>query len=85
MFSIDKFEDHLRQYLQDTFNVKVICERYNHNNEKTKGIRTSIRIKLSGQQNDVENVTDELENLFSSVCTKKFDDETGKNKIQILR
>jgi hypothetical protein len=80
MFSIDTFEDRLRKYLQETFNVKAICERYSINNEKTIGAKTGIRIKIIGQMNDTENATDDLENLFSSLCTKKFDDKTGKKK-----
>jgi hypothetical protein len=78
MFSIDTFEDRLRQYLQEAFNVKVICERHNNNNEKTKGTKTVIRIKVTGQMNDVDNAMQDLENLFSLLCTKKFDDKTGK-------
>ncbi len=53
-----------------------------NNNEKNKGTKTGIRIKITGQMNDIENATQDLENLFSSLCTKKFDDKTGKKKDQ---
>jgi len=76
MFSIYTFEDRLRQYLQETFNVKAICERHNNN----KGIKTNIPIKITGQMNDVTNAIHDLENLFSSLRTKKFDDKTGKKR-----
>ena len=77
MFSIDTFEDRLRRYLQETFSVKTIFER-NNNHEKTKAGRPSMLIKVTGQNNDAENATRDLVDLFSSLCTKEFDDKNGK-------
>ncbi len=79
MFSIETFEDRLQRYLQETFNVKLICERSN-NNEKTRGPKNSINLKITGQKNDVENAMEDLDNLFSSLRTKKFDNTTGKKR-----
>lgn len=77
MFSIEKFEDRLRQHLNDTFHVTVVFERKNFN-EKTKGTRRNITIKLTGDVNETENATKEIANLFASKQTKKFDNQTGK-------
>jgi hypothetical protein len=82
MFSIDTFEDRLLRYIQETFNVKAICERLN--NPKAKGVKTSIGIKITGQMSDVQNTIHDLENLFSSLCTKKFDDKTGKKRLKLF-
>ncbi|CAF3561359.1 unnamed protein product [Rotaria sp. Silwood1] len=80
MFSIDTFEDRLRQYLQETFNVQVTFERTNNNNnnnEKTKGLTNCILIKLMGQMNDLENATKDLYNLFLLLQTKIFNEKTN--------
>lgn len=79
MFSIETFEDRLRQHLQETYNVRAICERHGNTNENMKGAKNSIRIKITGQTDAVESAIHDLENLFSSLCTKKFDERTGKN------
>ncbi|CAF1381804.1 unnamed protein product [Adineta steineri] len=78
MFSIDRFENRLQQYLQMTFNVKTIFER-NNLNEKTKGTKPCILIKMTGQMNDVQNATQELINLFSAVHKKTFEDKNDGN------
>ncbi|CAF4224636.1 unnamed protein product [Rotaria socialis] len=84
MFSIDKFEERLRQYLQETFNTKGTFERTGHNNnEKSKGIANRILIKLMGQTNDVENALQDLDNLFSSLHTKIFNEQTSSDWINI--
>jgi hypothetical protein len=77
MFTLDTFEDRLRQYLERTFNVKTIFER-DYRNHKSDEEMTRIIIKITGQMSDIENVLDDLLNLFSSLRTKKFDDKTGK-------
>ena len=79
MFSVPIFEDRLQQYLKETFNVKVLIDR-NTINDKTKGEKIRIRLKISGQSNDVENALEDLSNLFSSLHTRKFDDKTSKKK-----
>ncbi len=79
MFSIDKFEDRLQQHLKETFNVKTIIER-NIINDKIKGEKSRIIIKVTGQIKDVENALEDLVNLFTSLRTRKFDDKTGKKK-----
>lgn len=68
MFSIEIFEDRLQRYLDEKFNVKLICEKSKDN----------IRLKLTGQTKDVENAIDGIGSLFSSLHTKKFDHTTGK-------
>ena len=83
MFSIDVFENRLRQHLQDTFNVKTIFERTS--NETTKGARNCIIIKVIGQIKDVQNALPYLVNLFSSLNTKKFDDKNGETNIKIFK
>ncbi|UJR14781.1 hypothetical protein I4U23_001769 [Adineta vaga] len=75
MFSIERFEDRLRQYLNGTFHVKLVFER-KYFNEKTKGTKPCISIKMTGSENETQNATDELNNLFSSKQTKRFDEET---------
>jgi hypothetical protein len=82
MFSIDTFEDRLRQYLQETFSVRTILERTNNNNnaENAKVAKSRIIVKVIGQINDVQNAIQELDDLFASVCTKKFDDKTGRQR-----
>ncbi len=79
MFSIKIFEDRLQQYLQDTFNVKTIIER-NIINDKIKGEKSRIIIKIFGQIKDVESAVEDLINLFSSLRTRQFDDKTGKQE-----
>ncbi|CAF4120126.1 unnamed protein product, partial [Rotaria sordida] len=87
MFSIDTFEDRLREYLEETFNVQVTFERTNNNNnnnnEKIKGLTNCIFIKLIGQKDDIENATKDLCNLFLSIKTKIFNDKTNSNWTKI--
>jgi hypothetical protein len=83
MFSIDTFENRLRQHLQDAFNVKTIFERTS--NEKTKGGRNSIIIKVIGHIKDVPNAIQDLVNLFSSLYTKKFDDKNGEINVKSFK
>lgn len=78
MFSIDKFSERLQDYLQQTFNIKATCERINQTNEKTKMITNRISIKLLGQTEDLENALQDLDTLFSSLQTKIYNDQTGK-------
>lgn len=77
IFSIDKFEERLQVHLEETFNVKVLIER-TVINSKSKEEKSRIIIKISGQTNNVEHAIDDLTNLFSSLRTRKFDDQTGK-------
>jgi hypothetical protein len=81
MFSIDRFEDRLRQYLHETYKVKTIFDR-NNLNEKTKGPKMCIVMKITGQMNEVENAIQDLINLFASIRTRTFDDKTGKEIFQ---
>ncbi|CAF5173260.1 unnamed protein product, partial [Rotaria magnacalcarata] len=84
MFSIDTFEERLRQYLQESFNTKGTFEGTGqNNNEKSKGIANRFLIKLMGQPNDVENAVQDLENLFSSLHTKIFNEQTNSDWINI--
>jgi len=77
MFSINTFEDRLQQHLKETFNVKTTIER-NIINDKKRGEKSRIIIKITGQMKDIESALDDLMNLFSSLRTRKFDDKTGK-------
>jgi hypothetical protein len=77
MFSINTFGDRLQQHLKETFNVKTTIER-NIINDKRKGEKSRIIIKITGQMKDIESALDDLMNLFSSLRTRKFDDKTGK-------
>lgn len=79
MFSVPIFEDRLQQYLNEMFNVKVVIDRYTIN-EKNKGEKIRIRLKISGHSNDVENALEDLSNLVSLLHTRKFDDKTSKKK-----
>jgi len=79
MFSIKIFEDRLQEYLKETFNVKIIIER-NIINDKIKGEKSRIIIKIFGQIKDVENALEDLMNLFSSLRTRQFDDKNGKKE-----
>jgi hypothetical protein len=83
MFSIETFEGRLQRYLKETFHVELTCEKSN-NNEKTKGPKNSIRLKITGPANDVENAIEDIDNLFSSLRTKKFDNTTGKKRLKFL-
>lgn len=78
MFKLNKFEERLQEHLNQTYNVKVLIER-TVINDKIKGEKSRIIIKISGQTNDVENGLEDLMNLFSSLRTRKYDDKTGKN------
>jgi hypothetical protein len=77
MFSIKLFEDRLQQHLNETFNVKIIIERSTMN-EKKKGEKSRIVLKVSGQPKDVENALEDLMNLFSLLRTRIFNDKTSK-------
>jgi hypothetical protein len=70
MFLIDKFEDRLREHLEQTFNVKTLIEQ-------SKGAKSRIIIKITGEMNDIENALNDLMGLFLSLHTRKFDDKTG--------
>jgi len=77
MFTITTFEDRFQQHLKETFNVKTNIER-NTVNDKSKGDKSRIIIKITGETNNVENALNDLMNLFLSLRTRKFDDKTGK-------
>ena len=79
MFSINTFEDRLQQHLKETFNVKTDLER-NTVNDKSKGEKSRIIIRITGQTNDAEGALNDLMSLFLSLRVRKFDDKTGKNK-----
>jgi hypothetical protein len=63
--------------LKETFNVKTNIER-NTLNDKSKGDKSRIIIKITGETNNVENALKDLMSLFLSLRTRKFDDKTGK-------
>jgi len=77
MFTINTFEDRFQQHLKETFNVKTNIER-NTLNDKSKGDKSRIIIKITGETNNVENALNDLMSLFLSLRTRKFDDKTGK-------
>jgi hypothetical protein len=88
MFSIKAFEDRLQQHLTEIFNVKTIIERSTIK-EKTKGEKSRIVLKVSGETKDVENALEDLMNLFSLLRTRIFNDKTStkfhsSNKPNIL-
>ena len=81
MLSINKFETRLQQYFQQSFNVKIICERRNSDsNEATTGTNECIMLKITGQIGNVESAVKNLISLLSSLNTKVFDDKTGKKR-----
>ncbi len=80
MFSIKAFEDRLQQHLTEIFNVKTIIERSTIK-EKTKGEKSRIVLKVSGETKDVENALEDLMNLFSLLRTRIFNDKTSTNFI----
>ncbi|CAF0856240.1 unnamed protein product [Adineta ricciae] len=75
MFSIERFEDRLKQHLQNVFHVKTTIERRNLS-ETTKGIRPCIIVKVTGDENEAQNAIQDVMDLFSSKQTKTYDDET---------
>lgn len=77
MFSIKSFEDRLQEHLKQTYQVQVNIERYTVN-IKTQGAKTCVRIKLTGETNDVEVAINDLTSLFSLLRTREFNDKTGK-------
>lgn len=77
MFTIDSFEERLRKYLQDKFHVKVNIER-STTVDKNNAEKSRVLIKFNGQQTDVDNVTEELMNIFTDLKTRKYDDTKGK-------
>ena len=79
MISIAEFEQRLQQYLTETFNVKMIIERGTIN-ERVKSAKPRIFLKVSGDETDVKNASDDLVTLFSSLHTQIFD-ETSMNLI----
>ncbi|CAM4964904.1 unnamed protein product [Rotaria socialis] len=82
MFLINKFEERLQEHLKGTYNVNIIIERHAVN-DKVKGEKTRIRIKLSGEMNDVDSALNDLSNLFSSLRTREFNDQTDGNWTKI--
>jgi hypothetical protein len=80
IFSIPTFEGRLQQHFNDTFHVKILIER-NTIPDKTKGEKSRIIIKITGQEKDVENAMEDLINLFSTLRTRTFDDKTGRKII----
>jgi hypothetical protein len=72
MFSIEVFERRLQRYLKETFRVELKCERVD-NNDKTKGLKNNIRLKIIGESDVVEKAMDYIDNLFSVLSTMKFD------------
>ncbi|CAF3934972.1 unnamed protein product [Rotaria magnacalcarata] len=82
MFLMDKFEERLQEHLKEICNVNIIIERHAVN-DKVKGDKTRIRIKLTGEMNDVESALNDLSNLFSSLRTREFNDKTDGNWTKI--
>jgi uncharacterized iron-regulated membrane protein len=80
MFSIKAFEDRLQQYVTDTFNVKMIIERGTIN-DKAKSGKPRILLKVSGEEKDAKNASDDLMTLFSSLHTQIFNETSMANII----
>ena len=77
MFSVQNFEDRLQQHLHETFHVKMTIERPTVD-EKSKGEKSRLHLKVIGQTKDVESALEDVFNLFSLLRTRKFDDKTSK-------
>jgi hypothetical protein len=74
---MQKFEDRLRDYIEQTFRVKIAIEK-SVTNDKAKGDRTSILIKVNGDATDANDAFQELVSLFTSLRTKRYDEKNGK-------
>ena len=79
MFSMQRFEDRLRDYMEETFHVKIAIEK-SGTNDKAKGDRTSILIKVTGASTDADDAFQDLMSLFSSLRTKRYDEKNGKRR-----
>lgn len=79
IFSVENFEDRLRHYLHDTFNVEITIERTtDHPNELAQRLPKSIVIKMTGSPNDLSNASQDLLSLFTSLRKKVFQYKTSK-------
>ncbi|CAF0928899.1 unnamed protein product [Adineta ricciae] len=78
MFSLKTFETRLEQHLTSTYNVKITIERI-VSNIKSKGDETRVSIKIIGEGRSVENALNDVEKLFASLRTQKFDDANNGN------
>lgn len=79
MFSMQRFEDRLRDYMEETFRVKIAIEK-SVTNDKAKGDKTSIWIKVTGASTDADDAFQDLMSLFSSLRTKRYDEKNGKRR-----
>ncbi|UJR31949.1 hypothetical protein I4U23_019422 [Adineta vaga] len=82
MFSLSTFENRLEQHLRDTYNVKIIIERTVMNTKSKEG-KLRITIKIIGQNRDAENALEYVQNLFSLLRTRKFDEKNDGNWTKI--
>ncbi|CAF0841077.1 unnamed protein product [Didymodactylos carnosus] len=67
-FSLQKFEERLKYYLQCTFKVNMTVIR-----------DTKIVLEITGRNNDICSARDAIGNLFLSLQIKIFDDKTAGN------
>ena len=70
MFSIKRFENDLQEYFKRKFHVELVCKR----------MKTNIRLEVSGEMKSVEDALNSIDQLFSSLRTKQFNDKSGKNR-----
>ncbi|CAF0879399.1 unnamed protein product [Adineta ricciae] len=78
MFSLKTFETRLEQHLTSTYNVKVTIER-SVLNTKPKGDGARVSIKIIGEGRSVESALNDVQKLFLSLRTRKFDDANNGN------
>ena len=79
MFSIDKFEDRLRQHIEERFSVKMVVKKTG-DSAKASADRARITFQVSGQMQHAESAIDDLTELFCSLRTRTFTDQKGKTR-----
>lgn len=77
MFSIERFEERLKEHLEQMYDVKAVFE-YNPPQDRPPRTRSSVNIRLVGDSDRAEQAEKALSELFSYICNKRYDDTTGE-------
>ena len=72
MFSIEGFENMFQEYINETFQVKLVYKR----------MKSDMTLELNGSQKSLDNAIKDIEQLFSFLSTKKFTEQIGRNPFE---